>query len=70
MFSEYSRELITVTFQQYTSGPNCDQCKANTFYLSSKNQFGCIACFCMGITQQCSSSNWYRDEVRWTIKRL
>ncbi|XP_031342212.1 basement membrane-specific heparan sulfate proteoglycan core protein isoform X8 [Photinus pyralis] len=49
--------------KQNTYGPTCNQCKPNTFHLSSENQFGCIACFCMGITQQCTSSNWYRDSI-------
>ncbi|XP_011640582.1 basement membrane-specific heparan sulfate proteoglycan core protein isoform X5 [Pogonomyrmex barbatus] len=39
-------------------------CKANTFNLASTNQFGCISCFCMGITNRCVSSNWYRNEIR------
>ncbi|KAK4879912.1 hypothetical protein RN001_008058 [Aquatica leii] len=49
--------------KQNTFGPTCNQCKPKTFHLSSANQFGCIACFCMGITQQCTSSNWYRDTI-------
>ncbi|XP_057651520.1 basement membrane-specific heparan sulfate proteoglycan core protein-like isoform X5 [Diorhabda carinulata] len=44
-------------------GPTCNQCKAKSFHLSSSNQFGCVSCFCMGITSQCSSSNWYRSQV-------
>ncbi|XP_050492351.1 basement membrane-specific heparan sulfate proteoglycan core protein-like isoform X7 [Bombus huntii] len=40
------------------------RCKANTFNLASKNQFGCISCFCMGITDKCVSSNWYRNDIR------
>ncbi|XP_060518138.1 basement membrane-specific heparan sulfate proteoglycan core protein isoform X3 [Cylas formicarius] len=49
--------------KEFTHGPSCNQCKPNTFYLSTRNQFGCISCFCMGVTQQCSSSNWYRDTL-------
>ncbi|ERL92778.1 hypothetical protein D910_10086, partial [Dendroctonus ponderosae] len=47
--------------KEYSAGPLCNQCQPNTFYLSNRNQFGCIACFCMGVSQQCSSSSWYRD---------
>lgn len=54
---------FTITFQDNAMGLKCDQCKANTFHLSSANQFGCIRCFCMGITSRCSSSHWYRSEV-------
>ncbi|XP_050453317.1 basement membrane-specific heparan sulfate proteoglycan core protein isoform X8 [Cataglyphis hispanica] len=50
--------------KQYATGLTCNQCKANTFNLASTNQFGCIACFCMGITNRCVSSNWYRNEIR------
>ncbi|XP_066260113.1 basement membrane-specific heparan sulfate proteoglycan core protein isoform X1 [Euwallacea similis] len=49
--------------KEYTTGSFCNQCKPNTFYLSSRNQFGCISCFCMGVSQQCTSSNWYRDTI-------
>ncbi|XP_018405456.1 PREDICTED: basement membrane-specific heparan sulfate proteoglycan core protein-like [Cyphomyrmex costatus] len=48
----------------YATGLTCNQCKANTFSLAATNQFGCIACFCMGITNRCVSSNWYRNEIR------
>ncbi|KAG5900605.1 hypothetical protein JTB14_017460 [Gonioctena quinquepunctata] len=44
-------------------GPTCNQCKDDSFYLNRRNQFGCIACFCMGVSSQCSSSNWYRTQI-------
>ncbi|XP_030745032.1 basement membrane-specific heparan sulfate proteoglycan core protein isoform X3 [Sitophilus oryzae] len=47
----------------YTTGLYCNKCKEKSFYLSAQNQFGCIACFCMGVTQECSSSHWYRDTI-------
>ncbi|XP_035741557.1 basement membrane-specific heparan sulfate proteoglycan core protein-like isoform X31 [Vespa mandarinia] len=47
----------------YATGLTCNQCKANTFNLGFRNQFGCISCFCMGITNKCVSSNWYRNEI-------
>ncbi|XP_017768750.1 PREDICTED: basement membrane-specific heparan sulfate proteoglycan core protein-like isoform X5 [Nicrophorus vespilloides] len=46
-----------------TIGYTCDTCKENTFHLSNDNMFGCISCFCMGITKQCQSTNWYRDQI-------
>ncbi|KAK1803404.1 hypothetical protein P4O66_020832 [Electrophorus voltai] len=42
-------------------GPSCDTCKLGTFHLSPANKDGCLGCFCMGVTQQCSSSSFYRD---------
>ncbi|KAI4497448.1 hypothetical protein M0802_007459 [Mischocyttarus mexicanus] len=49
--------------KQFATGLTCNQCKANTFSLGSRNQFGCISCFCMGTTNKCVSSNWYRNEI-------
>ncbi|CAG7838540.1 unnamed protein product [Allacma fusca] len=48
--------------KDHATGPLCTECKPNTFHLSSNNLYGCISCFCMGITSQCSSSNWYRTQ--------
>ncbi|XP_014849228.1 PREDICTED: basement membrane-specific heparan sulfate proteoglycan core protein isoform X5 [Poecilia mexicana] len=44
-------------------GPSCSTCKAGTFHLSQENKDGCLSCFCMGVTQQCFSSTYYRDVV-------
>ncbi|XP_054464444.1 basement membrane-specific heparan sulfate proteoglycan core protein isoform X3 [Anoplopoma fimbria] len=44
-------------------GSSCSTCKSGTFYLSQENKDGCLSCFCMGVTQQCSSSTHYRDLV-------
>ncbi|XP_069566959.1 basement membrane-specific heparan sulfate proteoglycan core protein isoform X4 [Brachyistius frenatus] len=43
--------------------PSCSSCKPGTFHLSQENKDGCLSCFCMGVTQQCSSSTYYRDLV-------
>uniref|UniRef100_A0AAR2M2N8 Heparan sulfate proteoglycan 2 n=1 Tax=Pygocentrus nattereri TaxID=42514 RepID=A0AAR2M2N8_PYGNA len=42
-------------------GPSCSSCKSGSFHLSPANKDGCLMCFCMGVTQQCSSSSYYRD---------
>ncbi|XP_053096921.1 basement membrane-specific heparan sulfate proteoglycan core protein isoform X12 [Pangasianodon hypophthalmus] len=44
-------------------GPSCSSCKPGAFHLSPANKDGCLACFCMGVTQQCSSSSLYRDVI-------
>ncbi|TSL61242.1 Basement membrane-specific heparan sulfate proteoglycan core protein [Bagarius yarrelli] len=44
-------------------GPSCSSCKPAAFHLSPANKDGCLACFCMGVTQQCSSSSLYRDTI-------
>uniref|UniRef100_A0A672LIQ1 Heparan sulfate proteoglycan 2 n=1 Tax=Sinocyclocheilus grahami TaxID=75366 RepID=A0A672LIQ1_SINGR len=53
------------TFTLYSSieGSTCSTCKQGTFYLSPANKDGCLSCFCMGVTQQCSSSRHYRDVI-------
>uniref|UniRef100_A0A4W6FLZ6 Heparan sulfate proteoglycan 2 n=1 Tax=Lates calcarifer TaxID=8187 RepID=A0A4W6FLZ6_LATCA len=48
-------------------GSSCSSCKPGTFNLSKANKDGCLSCFCMGVTQQCSSSTYYRDQVRSII---
>lgn len=50
--------------QMNVEGSSCSNCKSGTFYLSPDNKDGCLSCFCMGVTQQCSSSTYYRDLVR------
>ncbi|XP_075461950.1 basement membrane-specific heparan sulfate proteoglycan core protein isoform X3 [Ascaphus truei] len=50
------------------AGNLCNECKTGAFYLSDKNSDGCLKCFCMGITRQCASSFWNRDQVRSTYE--
>ncbi|XP_078281510.1 basement membrane-specific heparan sulfate proteoglycan core protein [Rhinoraja longicauda] len=47
----------------HVEGPTCDTCKRGHFFLSTENRDGCVPCFCMGVTQQCSSSPYYRKLV-------
>ncbi|XP_032903838.1 basement membrane-specific heparan sulfate proteoglycan core protein isoform X7 [Amblyraja radiata] len=47
----------------HVEGPTCDSCKSGHFFLSTENREGCLPCFCMGVTQQCSSSPHYRQLV-------
>ncbi|CAH1774180.1 unnamed protein product, partial [Owenia fusiformis] len=49
--------------KQYSEGAKCDRCKANTYYLADSNQYGCIPCFCMGVTDVCTSTTWNRARV-------
>ncbi|XP_072887750.1 basement membrane-specific heparan sulfate proteoglycan core protein isoform X3 [Hemitrygon akajei] len=44
-------------------GQTCDSCKHGYFFLSADNREGCLPCFCMGVTQKCSSSSYYRKLV-------
>ncbi|XP_064459482.1 basement membrane-specific heparan sulfate proteoglycan core protein-like isoform X3 [Ornithodoros turicata] len=44
------------------TGAACDQCKANSFYLHPSAPYGCVECFCMGITKSCSSSYYHREQ--------
>nr|XP_018910612.1 PREDICTED: basement membrane-specific heparan sulfate proteoglycan core protein isoform X4 [Bemisia tabaci] len=45
------------------TGSTCNVCHNNTFHLSPRNQNGCISCFCMGLTNTCTSSYWYRNQI-------
>lgn len=45
-------------------GSLCDECKNGAFNLAADNPEGCLQCFCMGVTKQCASSTWNRDQVR------
>uniref|UniRef100_F1KPK5 Basement membrane proteoglycan n=1 Tax=Ascaris suum TaxID=6253 RepID=F1KPK5_ASCSU len=53
----------TCQCKTYATGPLCDQCPPNSFYMSAENPHGCIPCFCSGVTQQCSSSGYSRAVV-------
>ncbi|KAK7602792.1 hypothetical protein V9T40_006766, partial [Parthenolecanium corni] len=55
--------------KQNVVGPYCDQCKANTFYLLSSYIYGCIQCFCMGVTTSCMSSHLYRSQIASSFYR-
>ncbi|XP_042746630.1 basement membrane-specific heparan sulfate proteoglycan core protein isoform X4 [Lagopus leucura] len=46
------------------TGRQCDECAVGTFHLSDANPDGCLKCFCMGVSRQCASSSWSRDQVR------
>ena len=44
-------------------GEQCSACQQGYFHLSESNAQGCLSCFCMGVTNQCTSSSYYRDKV-------
>ncbi|XP_022090462.1 basement membrane-specific heparan sulfate proteoglycan core protein-like isoform X3 [Acanthaster planci] len=44
-------------------GEECDRCQPYTFYLNGDTPDGCISCFCMGVTRDCSSTTQYRSQV-------
>ncbi|XP_078697740.1 basement membrane-specific heparan sulfate proteoglycan core protein-like isoform X13 [Branchiostoma floridae x Branchiostoma belcheri] len=50
-----------------TTGLRCDQCRPGYFFLNPRNPDGCMECFCMGVTDQCSSSPYFRDQVEATF---
>ncbi|XP_026581173.1 basement membrane-specific heparan sulfate proteoglycan core protein-like, partial [Pseudonaja textilis] len=49
--------------KDHAEGISCDSCRPHHFHLSAENPLGCLSCFCMGVTQQCTSSSYYRDVV-------
>ncbi|XP_030109089.1 basement membrane-specific heparan sulfate proteoglycan core protein isoform X1 [Mus musculus] len=44
-------------------GRLCNECSDGSFHLSKQNPDGCLKCFCMGVSRQCSSSSWSRAQV-------
>ena len=51
----------------HVSGTQCNQCKAESFFLNPISVGGCVECFCMGVTKSCTSSSWFRDTIRTTF---
>uniref|UniRef100_A0A0N5BQ59 Basement membrane proteoglycan n=1 Tax=Strongyloides papillosus TaxID=174720 RepID=A0A0N5BQ59_STREA len=62
--SQHSQHTGYCQCKPQTTGQRCDQCSANSFYLSPANPQGCIPCFCSGVTNQCSSSSLRRNSVK------
>uniref|UniRef100_A0A4W6FNJ1 Heparan sulfate proteoglycan 2 n=1 Tax=Lates calcarifer TaxID=8187 RepID=A0A4W6FNJ1_LATCA len=56
--------ICVCVLQNNVAGALCDECKPGFFHLSEANPEGCLRCFCMGVTKQCASSTWNRDQVR------
>lgn len=53
--------------KQFVTGARCDQCLPRAFHLNANSRSGCIDCFCMGVSDKCTSSSWFRDSVRSTF---
>ncbi|XP_075696695.1 basement membrane-specific heparan sulfate proteoglycan core protein [Rhinoderma darwinii] len=47
----------------HVEGLSCSTCRPNHYYLNADNPGGCLPCFCMGVTQQCSSSSYHRELI-------
>lgn len=54
---------VLIFVQPNVVGKNCDQCQENTFFLDADNPYGCLRCFCMGVTKQCTSTSWNKAQV-------
>ncbi|RVE42173.1 hypothetical protein evm_013174 [Chilo suppressalis] len=57
----HERLLDDCECKDNVQGRYCDQCKNDSFYLSSDFRQGCALCFCSGVSQQCSSSSLRRS---------
>lgn len=49
--------------KKHVTGSRCNQCTSEAFNLNAESETGCVDCFCMGVSRQCSSSSWYRDTI-------
>lgn len=58
-----SLQLPTLCPQNNVVGRLCNECSDGSFHLSKQNPDGCLKCFCMGVSRQCSSSSWSRAQV-------
>ncbi|XP_034337833.2 basement membrane-specific heparan sulfate proteoglycan core protein isoform X5 [Magallana gigas] len=68
----YSRQPDPVTgcrCKPNVVGKNCDQCQENTFFLDADNPYGCLRCFCMGVTKQCTSTSWNKAQIGAVFSR-
>lgn len=61
--------MLVPLLQPNVTGRQCDECAVGTFHLSDANPDGCLKCFCMGVSRQCASSSWSRDQVGGVVPR-
>lgn len=69
-YSNFFMKCYYFHYQNNVQGRRCSTCKEGYFNLNRDNEMGCQRCFCMGVSNQCSSSTYYRDEVRKELKCL
>uniref|UniRef100_A0ABL0EJV2 Basement membrane-specific heparan sulfate proteoglycan core protein n=1 Tax=Rhodnius prolixus TaxID=13249 RepID=A0ABL0EJV2_RHOPR len=50
--------------------PRGDICQAGTFNELAKNPQDCIRCFCFGVSTQCSSANFYKQQLPSPIHNI
>ncbi|EPQ04909.1 Basement membrane-specific heparan sulfate proteoglycan core protein [Myotis brandtii] len=56
-------QLPALCLQNNVVGRLCNECITGSFHLSGRNPEGCLKCFCMGVSRQCTSSSWSRAQV-------
>ncbi|XP_047579738.1 basement membrane-specific heparan sulfate proteoglycan core protein isoform X13 [Lutra lutra] len=56
-------KLPALCLQNNVVGRLCNECVAGSFHLNARNPDGCLKCFCMGVSRQCTSSSWSRAQV-------
>ncbi|KAH9504452.1 hypothetical protein Btru_063679 [Bulinus truncatus] len=54
---------LAAEHENNAQGVRCTSCRPGYFNLNRDLETGCMKCFCMNITNVCTSSNYYRDEV-------
>jgi len=65
--SDYLLSSVLFHSQAYVEGEQCSTCQRGYFHLSESIPQGCLSCFCMGVTNQCTSSDYYRDKVLYVL---
>ncbi|XP_049734158.1 basement membrane-specific heparan sulfate proteoglycan core protein isoform X9 [Elephas maximus indicus] len=56
-------KLPALCLQNNVVGRLCNECADGSFNLNARNPDGCLKCFCMGVSRQCTSSSWSRAQV-------
>ena len=52
-----------MVFQNNVQGRRCSSCREGYFNLDRDNEAGCLKCFCMDITDDCTSSRYYKAQI-------
>ena len=51
-----------------TTGKLCDKCQYGSFFMSENNKDGCVKCFCMDVTDNCSMASGYVTTIQSPIR--
>ncbi|XP_076325413.1 terribly reduced optic lobes isoform X10 [Tachypleus tridentatus] len=56
--------------KEHVEGKNCNRCVEGFYNLNKENPSGCSSCYCFEVTEQCSSSSYYRQQIKMDLQSL